>query len=64
MFYHFPEESSHLSAVLEDGPDEERSPGEEAALLPIQAVSTQQLTGTLGWMKRSRGGGIRLTSVF
>lgn len=51
-FYHLPEESGHLAAVLEDGPDEKRSPGEEAAPLPIQAVSTQQLTGTLGRMKR------------
>lgn len=50
--YHLPEESSHFAAILEDGPDEEWGPGKEAALLSIQAVSTQQLAGPLLWIKR------------
>lgn len=58
--YHLPEECGHLAAVLEDRPDEERSPGVETALVPIQAVSSQHLTGPLGWMKGSRGGGVRI----
>lgn len=55
LSYHFPEEGGHLAAVLQNGPDEERGPGKEAALLSVQAVSTQQLTGTLGWMRSDRG---------
>lgn len=52
--HHFPEEGGHLTAVLQDGPDEEGGPGREAALLSVQAVAAQQLTGTLWWGRRHR----------
>lgn len=53
-FYHLPEESGHLSAVLQNSPDEERSPGVEAALVLIRAIFTQQPTDTLRKRQKER----------
>lgn len=47
LCYHFPEEGGHLTAVLQDGPDEEGGPRKETSLLSIQAVATQELASTL-----------------
>ena len=51
-FYHLPEERCHLAAILQNSPDEERRPGEEAAFSPIHAVATQQLTDALGGRRK------------
>lgn len=52
-FYHFPEKQGHFAPVLQDSPNEEWSPGKEAALFTIQAVTAKQLTGILRWTKRT-----------
>lgn len=41
--YHFPEVDGHFSAILQNGPNEQSYPGSRAALLPVHALSYQQL---------------------
>ena len=42
VFYHLPEEVSHVTAVLQHSPDEEMRPGGFTGIVPVRRIFLQQ----------------------